>query len=184
MRTLVIISLLLAGTVMLNFDIPAIRPEIEDKCMDCHAGLVQKKVVHPPAGKKCGICHESTGKEHPGDKKGFRLTNTFPSGMYTTAVTDTFALCWDCHDMEMMQTEISESVTEFRNGDRNLHFVHTGGDKARSCTVCHNVHASDNPHLIVDNLRFGTWNMKMNYIAQDSGGSCAPGCHGVKEYKR
>jgi hypothetical protein len=184
MRNLLILVVLIAGAVLLNFDIPSIPPENESQCLDCHASLVQKKVVHPPAAKKCAICHESTGRQHPGDGKGFTLTNTFPSGMYTKAVTDTFALCWDCHDMEMMQTELSTSVTEFRNKDRNLHFVHVGQERSRSCTVCHNVHASDNPHLIVNNTLFGNWNMKMNYIAQDSGGTCSPGCHGVKEYKR
>jgi predicted CXXCH cytochrome family protein len=294
MRTFLVVCILLAGTAMLNFDLPSINPASEDKCTDCHAGLVQQNVVHPPAEKNCGICHESTGKAHPGDEKGFALkdeltelcygchddartsadeskhphkvmkgkascinchsphsssekklllkntkelclgchnksvtgdnrpavnmkdlletskyihpavdrggcspchtahgsdnpyilNNAFPAGIYTQAVTDTFALCWDCHDMEMIQTELSTTVTGFRNGERNLHYVHIRGDKARSCATCHDVHAANNKHLVRDKMQFGNWPMPMNFIIEDDGGSCAPGCHGVKEYKR
>jgi len=179
-----ITGILIAGIALLNFDLPSIRPESEDKCTDCHGSLVQMSTVHPPAEMKCGICHASTGKPHPGDAKGFTLTNSFPAGLYAKADADTFALCWDCHDMDMILVDSSTAVTGFRNGALNLHSVHIRGDKGRSCSACHNVHAASNRHLVRDKVKFGNWSMPMNYIVQDEGGSCAPGCHGVKEYKR
>jgi hypothetical protein len=86
--------------------------------------------------------------------------------------------------MDMIAVERSTTVTGFRNGDVNMHYVHVSGNRARSCAVCHNMHAAGNTHLVNDVIRFGKWDMKMNFIVQELGGSCAPGCHGVKEYKR
>ncbi len=141
--------------------------------------LKSSKVVHAPVDGGCVTCHKPHGSQN-----GFLLQKPFPTGQYSTAAKDSFSLCWDCHDADLMKAEKTTSATSFRNGDKNLHFVHMNGDKSRTCVMCHNVHGAPNAHLIADKVPFGQWNMPLKYTVKESGGSCAPGCHGLKEYNR
>ncbi len=142
--------------------------------------LAESKYIHPAVDRGgCSPCHTAHGSSYPNI-----LNNAYPEGMYLKATADSFALCWDCHDIDMVESPVTATATGFRNGQENLHYVHIRGDRGRNCTTCHDVHAAGNPHLVRDQLSFGSWAMPMNFIIQDEGGSCAPGCHGVKEYKR
>jgi hypothetical protein len=82
----------------------------------------------------------------------------------------------------LLNAEKTVTATNFRNSEKNLHFVHIKKGKTRSCVMCHNVHASTNEHLIEENVAFGEWNLPIRYIAKKNGGSCFPGCHAKKEY--
>jgi hypothetical protein len=104
--------------------------------------------------------------------------------MYAPSVRDTFALCWECHDSDLLELEKTDASTNFRDGEKNLHFVHMNGRKSRSCVICHNVHASAREHLIEDEVKFGEWNLPINYTPSADGGSCFPGCHASKKYSR
>lgn len=142
--------------------------------------LQDSKFIHGAITKNgCSACHSP----HGGSNKNL-LTATFPAGKYSIAVKDSFALCFTCHDSKLIESETGTAITGFRSGDINLHFKHTNGKKGRSCTNCHDVHASNNEHLIVDRVAFGSWNMPVGFKPQEGGGSCAPGCHEFKEYKR
>ena len=112
------------------------------------------------------------------------LNTFFTPDTYVTTTPDSFALCWECHDPELMTTAKTSTATSFRNGDKNLHYAHVHGEKGRSCMMCHSPHASSNEHLIREKVGFGNWEFKMNYKSDANGGSCAPGCHVERKYNR
>ena len=127
----------------------------------------------------CSVCHSPHGSS-----QHTLLIEKFPEGNYANAERDNFSLCFRCHNRKLFEDEVTETVTNFRNGDKNLHHAHINGEKGRSCTLCHNVHASPNDHLIAGEVAFGNWAMPINYKSTETGGSCLPGCHQQKEYSR
>lgn len=126
----------------------------------------------------CATCHDP----HASDK-ALLLKGSFPEGLYAPANPDNFELCFTCHDASIL-TSVTSTATGFRNGDKNLHYVHINGTKGRSCRICHNVHGSPNMHLINDFILFGNWNMPLGYVPNENGGSCSTGCHAKKNYSR
>jgi len=142
--------------------------------------LTNSKVIHPPVERGgCVVCHQPHGSVN-----NYLLISAFPKGNYAPAVRDTFALCWECHDSDLLEVATTTTATNFRNGDRNLHFVHVNGKKGKSCIMCHNVHASMNEHLIEDKVPFGEWDLPIKFTSKENGGSCFPGCHAEKSYTR
>lgn len=127
----------------------------------------------------CRTCHSPHYSAFPN-----LLKDAFPAGLYSDSKPENFALCFTCHDSQMIIKANSTTATGFRNGDKNLHFIHINGSKGRNCNVCHNVHASQNEHLINDYISFGKWEMPMGFKVAEGGGSCFPGCHGEKKYQR
>ncbi len=154
----------------------------EDKVIpDIASKIKDEDFAHPPAvDDGCLTCH------HPHSSvNNFLLDDTFPAGHYADGFDGNYNLCFSCHDDSMILLENTDDATEFRNGNVNLHYVHVNKEKSRSCTNCHDVHGSPgNPHLIANEIKFGSWTMKLNYVADDNGGSCLPGCHEQKTYKR
>jgi predicted CXXCH cytochrome family protein len=166
----------------------------KELCLGCHSKdkdangkkqtnfrqlLATAKVVHPALIGGCNACH----KPHA-SPENFLLISAYPAGQYAAGEKDNYAVCWECHDSDLLDLEKTATSTNFRDGERNLHYLHIKGPKGRSCSVCHNMHATKNARLIVEKVPFGEWNMPMNYVAADSGGSCAPGCHGPEKYRR
>jgi predicted CXXCH cytochrome family protein len=127
----------------------------------------------------CASCHQAHGSD-------FRelLVDRFPEEDYLPAVTENFELCFLCHDTGIMDQEETESATGFRDGKKNLHWLHINGTKGRNCRMCHNMHGSLQPYLVEDRVRFGEWVMEMNFVPEEQGGSCLPGCHGKLAYSR
>jgi predicted CXXCH cytochrome family protein len=130
-------------------------------------------------GGGCLSCHLSHGSG-----KRALLVETYPEADYLPALTGNFALCFMCHDTDLMEAEETEWGTGFRNGTRNLHWLHMNGNKGRNCRMCHNIHGSPLPFLLEEKLAFGSWEMRMNFIPEEQGGSCFPGCHGKLSYQR
>ncbi|MEI7897079.1 MAG: cytochrome c3 family protein [bacterium] len=141
--------------------------------------LKTSKVIHPAIAGGCTSCHKAHAST-----ENFLLISAYPKGQYVAGNKDSYAVCWECHDVDLFGLAKTATSTNFRDGERNLHFLHVNREKGRSCSICHNVHATNNLHLIVDKVPFGEWTMPMNYTPSDSGGSCAPGCHGYAQYKR
>lgn len=171
-----------------------LKTEGQKLCFQCHGKVnpleaeqsvnIQKKVsekfVHEPiVSDGCSDCHTP----HASDYTAL-LTNTFPEGNYTIGVVDSFALCFDCHDSDLLEKQQTDDATNFRNGKTNLHYLHVKREKGRNCIDCHDVHGAPNIHLIGNKVRFGHWEMPINYKTNETGGSCLPGCHGEKKYKR
>ena len=168
--------------------------ERKDLCLKCHnksvrangkpiiniANLMNKgKVKHPPFEECDKTCHNPHAA---GNVR--RLNSPFPENNYTTVTSDAFKLCWECHVSDMIDKATTTDATSFRNGDKNLHFIHINGKKGRSCLLCHSPHATENLHLIKDVVKFGNWEFKMNYEVNEKGGACLPSCHGLKTYNR
>ncbi|MHB2154658.1 cytochrome c3 family protein [Calditrichota bacterium GD2] len=166
-----------------------LKAETPELCLNCHNSsdpsifdmekrLKQAHVIHAPIEDEgCLICHNVHKEEFP-----FLLTGKFPATSYTESDPENFALCFNCHDSEILNPQNLD--TGFIDGKTNLHALHISGEKGRSCTLCHDVHGAQSVHLIPKTVRFGKWDMPMNFKYDEKGGSCAPGCHAPKSYRR
>jgi predicted CXXCH cytochrome family protein len=155
----------------------------KDLCLGCHKDIIKKNhtVLHGPikAGK-CTPCHNPHGSIY-----SKLLIGEFPDDIYVPYTDQEYALCFSCHNRDLVRFPDTSFATGFRDGDRNLHFLHVNKkEKGRSCKACHVFHDSDNPRLIADKVPFGKWEYPLRYIKTDTGGSCAPGCHKKVNYDR
>lgn len=170
-----------------------------DLCIDCHGkdGLLDDKgrkltnfkkllaenpVHHSPVGSKdCSACHKVHGSPN------FRLlTLYYPAEFYAPYDPKNYALCFDCHQDDLVKTKETTSLTGFRDGSRNLHFLHVNKDeKGRTCRACHEVHASKQPYQVRDGVPYGkkAWMLRLHYNKKNDGGSCEKTCHSTKPYK-
>ncbi|MFQ5583808.1 MAG: cytochrome c3 family protein [Calditrichia bacterium] len=157
----------------------------KNKWPDMHTDNIQARVsqsnyVHDPvADGECTLCHLPHTSRFP-----FLLNSAFPEGSYTKDGVASFALCFDCHDQEMIEEPVTKNATEFRDDDKNLHYLHVNREKGRSCINCHNIHGADFPHLINKKSKFGKWKMPIIYKVNENGATCLPGCHEEKTYQR
>ncbi|RMF61703.1 MAG: hypothetical protein D6748_01035 [Calditrichaeota bacterium] len=139
--------------------------------------VIKAKSSHDPVAEDgCLTCHSPHYTNNP-----FLLNGAFPEGNYVEAAADSFALCFDCHDSEIIESRNGD-VTGFRDGNRNLHYLHVNKKKGRTCINCHSVHGSEQAHLITTKVPFGKWTMPVKYQRTETGGSCLPGCHEEKSY--
>jgi predicted CXXCH cytochrome family protein len=170
-----------------------LHPE-QELCLSCHGGsgsatrgsenigrLVSgDRLAHSAitmAG--CNSCH----LPHGADERAL-LVDYFGLDTYLPATVENFALCFQCHDTELLIAEETEWGTNFRDGSTNLHWLHIHGTKGRNCRMCHNMHGSSQPFLIEERIQYGDWEMEMNFEPAETGGSCLPGCHGRLQYER
>ncbi len=167
----------------------------EKLCFTCHNKKIKKdthtvkdiekrvaasKYVHAPiADDGCSACHAA----HTPDNY-FLLSAAFPKGSYGNGSVESFAHCFDCHDSALLQEKETTSATSFRNGNKNMHYLHVNREKARNCTTCHDIHGSKYPHLIAEKVPFGKWEMPMKFKITPDGGSCLTGCHKELSYSR
>ncbi len=159
-----------------------LAPE-KDTCLGCHKTIVPAgaATVHAPVKDgACAHCHDPHGGPNPR-----LLTASFPKQPYVPYTDQDYALCFSCHKREMLEYPDTSFATGFRDGERNLHFLHVNNkQKGRSCRLCHEVHASRGPMLIADTVPFGTWSLPIKFVKTETGGSCAPGCHKPQTYDR
>lgn len=128
----------------------------------------------------CVLCHNPHGSPN------FRLLQrAFPATYYAPFKEDNYALCFGCHDSSLAMEAQTTSATDFRNGEKSLHFVHVNKDpKGRTCRLCHQFHASTKPRHIRESIPFGQWQLPLNYQVLPNGGKCMPGCHAPFGYDR
>jgi len=168
-----------------------------DLCLGCHnkeltagqgaiidmkAFLAANKDRHGPTKSgDCVACHNPHGSDY------WRiLVKYYPSDFYTAFSEGKYALCFSCHDKAAFTDMSTTKKTNFRDGSRNLHFLHVNkSEKGRTCRSCHEVHATaGSPVHMKETLEFGGWKMPIDFTKNTKGGSCAPGCHGEKQYTR
>lgn len=168
-----------------------------DLCLSCHdreykrdkgknvmnitAWLKDNTEHHGPIKQKdCSGCHDPHGSEN------FRiLRNYYPETFYKGFDIENYKLCFSCHEKTVALNEQTTKLTNFRNGNTNLHFLHVNkAVKGRTCRACHETHASNFPKHIREAVPFGAWDLPLNFEKTETGGSCAPGCHKIKEYDR
>jgi len=169
-----------------------------DLCISCHSKdgvsdgrgatltnfkswLEQNKVWHAPVeAKDCSACHKPHGSD------SFRLlVAEYPAKFYAPYDPANYALCFGCHNDRVVAEPTTTTLTNFRDGSRNLHFVHVNkAERGRTCRACHEVHAAKQEHQIRDGVPYGTrgWILKLNYTKTATGGSCAKTCHNAKTY--
>lgn len=168
-----------------------------DLCLTCHDRRVKtydgklltdmKKLLaensehHGPIKRKdCAGCHNPHGSNE------FRiLKEDYPSSFYMPFDIENYNLCFKCHLNTIVQDPETTKLTDFRNGETNLHYKHVNKpDKGRTCRACHETHASNNPKHIREKVPFGNWEFPLNFVKRETGGSCAPACHKEKKYDR
>lgn len=180
-----------ASTVRYN-----LRKAPMDLCVGCHHEPVghadnpvpaftdqikNKQFLHGPVqDKDCSGCHKTHGSDH------FRLlTAEYPAIFYADFAEENYALCFTCHDRSLVWSEKTPDLTNFRNGESNLHYLHVNKEtRGRTCRACHQTHASNSPKHIRESVPYGMWNLPLNYDQTETGGSCRPGCHVAKKYDR
>jgi predicted CXXCH cytochrome family protein len=166
-----------------------------DLCLDCHDKplaignrtipnmkeiITGRKYLHGAIDNNgCSFCHNPHASENK-----YLLGKAFPVENYSPAKKENYALCLECHESSLFEEQSTTESTGFRNGEKNLHYVHVNQEKGRNCINCHDVHASNNLYLIADQVQFGEWEMPINFTKLPKGGSCATGCHAEKKYER
>jgi predicted CXXCH cytochrome family protein len=156
-------------------------------CVACHQPmqktLAASKFLHGPirAGE-CSACHDAHGGQHPA-----LLDRAFPQTFYTSFDVKKYELCFSCHDPQVALAAKTTTLTNFRNADTNLHYLHVNREeKGRSCKTCHAIHGSNLPNHMASSVPFegSNWAMPLEYEKTERGGSCTPGCHVTRSYER
>jgi predicted CXXCH cytochrome family protein len=144
--------------------------------------LAGKKYLHGPLEMgECKACHDPHGSDN------FRiLRGSYPAGIYAPYKEGIYGICLNCHEKNLLKFADTTIYTGFRNGNRNLHYVHVvNSRKGRTCRVCHEPHASTGEKMISkEGVKFGDWQIPINFKSTPTGGSCAPGCHRDFKYDR
>ncbi|MBU0617844.1 MAG: cytochrome c3 family protein [Planctomycetes bacterium] len=173
--------------------------ELQAQCLSCHAEpqiapdgrtipdmrpvLSERKSLHGPVRTgQCNACHDAHGSPNA------RLLRwQYPPGFYAAFDLAKYALCFECHNSSAFLSERTETDTDFRDGDRNLHYLHVNrAEKGRTCQTCHEIHGSDLPRHMASAVPFegGGWAMPIGFRQTETGGRCSPGCHEPEEYRR
>ncbi|NQT50563.1 cytochrome C [bacterium] len=170
---------------------------VRKACLSCHDKIVEtagrklaslkaemdKEHVHGPTeDEDCTVCHVAHGS-----KQVALLAHPYPGKFYAPFGEKTYALCFECHDAELVTAKDTDEATEFRNGKLNLHYLHVNKErKGRSCRACHAAHASEQAAQIRKRVPFGTggWAIPIRFAQTDTGGSCQSGCHEPRRYDR
>ena len=165
----------------------------KDVCLGCHNSSMKShsKDIKTLLGKNtdwhgpvrdgnCPGCHQPHGSNN------FRLLKSpYPEKFYSAFDMENYALCFTCHEPTLVTEQYTKTLTGFRDGDRNLHYLHVNKqERGRTCRSCHEVHASQHPRHIRDTVPYGSWDMPITFEKTENGGSCQPGCHGGKAYDR
>ncbi len=157
--------------------------KIDELCYSCHKESREWKKKRFPHGPvvhgNCTACHNPHGSDN-----AFILRLSFPHTFYSPYEKGKYRLCFLCHKEALITEENAIEVTDFRNGQVNLHRLHVHQKKGRTCRACHDVHASNLEGRIRDTFPFGKASIPMQYIKTGNGGTCIPGCHREKSYDR
>ncbi len=150
-------------------------------CMQCHLDFDRgEKASYHPGGNACEDCHAA----HGADQQNL-LVAPFNPAAYLAFDVENYKLCFKCHKISLLQFPDTSFYTDFRNGRKNLHYLHVNKkNRGRNCLLCHDVHGSTSPKLIAETVSYGQWAMPLNFRKEENGGSCFPGCHGQKRYDR
>lgn len=166
-----------------SIDNELLRKNENELCSGCHDKLIsaESKVLHGTIQDGvCSSCHKPHGSLF--DKL---LIEKYSSKMFLGYSEDEYIFCFSCHDRGLLRFSETSFATEFRDGDRNLHYLHVNREKrGKNCKLCHEIHSSKLPKLIAQSVPFGKWHFPLNFKKTKTGGSCSPGCHDLAVYDR
>ena len=98
--------------------------------------------------------------------------------------SENYDLCFGCHNKDIAKKKYTKTLTNFRDGEYNLHYFHVNRKKGRNCVACHDPHASNQPKHIRYDVPFGAWSYPIAMTKTKTGGTCVVGCHAPKTYDR
>lgn len=168
-----------------------------DLCLSCHdqeikkpdgtvvenmARLIEENPYRhgPVVRKNCVACHDPHGTNIFS-----LLRKTYPQEFYAPFYIEEYALCFQCHPQEIFLEDCTTTLTNFRDGEVNLHFLHVNKqDKGRTCRACHETHASSQKAHIRSAVPYGDWEFPLVFESNDDGGTCLSGCHEERSYLR
>jgi predicted CXXCH cytochrome family protein len=160
-----------------------LNKKTDDLCFSCHEESAEwktRRFLHGPVAQgNCTACHNPHGADN-----AFILRLSFPYKFYSPYEKGKYGLCFLCHKEALVTEETTRTVTNFRNGEMNLHRFHVHQKKGRTCRACHDVHASNQEGRIRDEFPFGKVSIPMEYSKTENGGRCLPGCHRERAYDR
>ncbi|OAG26680.1 cytochrome c3 family protein [Thermodesulfatator autotrophicus] len=153
-------------------------------CFSCHVDLgdyiKSSRYKHGPVETgDCVACHNVHGSKYVS-----LLIRYFPPAFYTDYKPEYYDLCFGCHNREIAKTKFTSILTNFRDGEWNLHYLHVHRKKGRTCIACHDPHASDQAKHIRPEVPFGMWSYPIKFTLNPNGGTCVVGCHAPKSYNR
>ncbi|MFQ5483893.1 MAG: cytochrome c3 family protein [Desulfobacterales bacterium] len=159
-------------------------PKVVDLCFGCHKEMAEKvkkaPFKHGPIREGlCNACH--LPHVSPNIKM---LKYYFVEKFYNPFDPRVYSLCFKCHKESVVLNKRTATLTNFRNGDRNLHYLHVNREKGRTCLACHEVHAGVQARKIRLSTPFGDWNIPIRYTKTATGGTCEAACHVEKQYDR
>ncbi len=153
----------------------------KNMCTPCHDAVLDFQFLHAPVSETtCQLCHNPHG-----DMKQLLLSDCNFVRLFVDYTDESYKLCFSCHKRDLLMFPDTSYSTGFRNGIKNLHFMHVNKEqRGRSCKLCHGVHGANQVKLMVDKAPFGNWPMPIGFKKTETGGSCAPGCHEKRSYDR
>jgi predicted CXXCH cytochrome family protein len=145
------------------------------------AVLDPKQFKHGPLKDgDCAGCHQPHGGEITR-----LLAKPYTEKFYQPFDVKEYALCFTCHDQQLVLAEKTGGLTNFRNGEQNLHYLHVNkAENGRTCSACHSTHTSSQPLHLRETVPFGKWEMPVSFTQTQSGGNCKAGCHEPMAYDR
>ncbi|MCL7489603.1 MAG: cytochrome c3 family protein [Desulfobulbaceae bacterium] len=164
---------------------PLLDNTMEKLCFKCHIELgdevADSKFRHGPVQTgDCSACHSMIhGSTFPK-----LLGRAFPMNFYDAYSPTKYDLCFGCHNKDIARKQKTAELTNFRDGEYNLHFLHVNRQKGRTCTACHGAHASTQAKHIREEVPFGGWSYPIDFTKTKNGGTCVVGCHAPKTYDR
>ncbi len=181
-------------------EFPKLLPnEINPTCLKCHASVKAKMeaavtggTIHPAIAQGCQGCHSPHGSNNPKT-----LKRSFPETRYTRFEVGQYQTCFECHKGDNFlnkQAAKTESRFKDQKSGKNLHFIHVvrgmenGVDMSKSgrtCSFCHEPHATTQQHLIRNAFPYGNagFNIRIEYQKNADGGTCTHSCHEARSYK-
>ncbi len=164
---------------------PLLISDQRQLCFSCHedtkAELDKFKYIHKPVvDRGCKVCHEPHGSDY------FRLLiKEYTSDFYAPFDISNYDLCVSCHQADLVLVKETDSLTDFRNGKTNLHYLHVNTpERGRTCRACHATHASNEPRHLRKAVPYGGWDIPIQFEKTATGGGCSPGCHNPRAYDR
>ncbi|PLX50879.1 MAG: hypothetical protein C0613_02275 [Desulfobulbaceae bacterium] len=161
-----------------------LKKDTEQLCFTCHDELADhvagSDFRHGPVQTgDCMACHDVHGSNN-----SRILSKYFPEEFYKEYRPENYELCFGCHNKDIAKKKFTKTLTNFRDGEYNLHYFHVNMKKGRNCVACHDPHASTQTKHIRTEVPFGAWSYPISITKTTNGATCVVGCHAPKTYDR